>query len=86
MFGVIEIVTTNGYRKAISKTEIATVGEIKNNGKSNSVITLKNGETIFADDRYDRIIEYWMSKEDMSSRNTTSKENSNNHILESEEQ
>lgn len=61
MITILEIVTTNGFRKAINRSEITSVGELKNNGKSNTVITLKNGDSIFADDVYDRVVEEWLA-------------------------
>ena len=52
---MIEIVTTNGFRRIIRVSVIATIGELRNNGRSNTVITLTNGEPIFADDTYDNV-------------------------------
>lgn len=61
MITILEIITTNGFRKVINRNEIASVGELKNNGKSNTVITLKNGDSIFADDVYERVVKEWLA-------------------------
>lgn len=53
----IEIVTTNGFRRLVNLDSISSIGELRNNGRSNTVIALKNGEPVFADDTYDNVVE-----------------------------
>lgn len=50
---MLEITTANGFRRSIHVSLIATVGEINGGGRSNTVITLSTGETLFAVDSYD---------------------------------
>ena len=52
---MIEIVTTNGFRRMVKASEIVSIGELRNNGRSNTVIVTKQGDTIFADDTYDNL-------------------------------
>lgn len=60
---MIEIVTTNGFRRMINVLSIATIGELRSDKRSNTVITLTNGEKIFADDNYDIILKAYRSVE-----------------------
>lgn len=55
-----EVVTTNGFRRSINPDYVVTVGELKNNGRSNTVINLTNGENIFVDDRYEEVMAAYM--------------------------
>lgn len=52
---MIEIETRNGYKKLVAIDEIATVGELGQTKANNVVISLKNGETLFAVNNYDDI-------------------------------
>lgn len=57
---MIEVCTVNGFRRAINPISISTVNECSQRmGKSNSVIVMQSGETIFCDDTYDAIMTYY---------------------------
>lgn len=60
---MFEIVTTNGFRRSIKREAIMCIGELRNNGKSNTVLTLVNGETVFADEKYDDVISLYRGSE-----------------------
>lgn len=49
---MIEVVTVNGYKRLIHSKYIVTVGELSEGGRSNTVITLNTGETIFVANSY----------------------------------
>lgn len=53
---MIEVVTVNGFRKSINVKSISTINELRNTGKSNTVIVLMSGETVFVDDTYDLVM------------------------------
>lgn len=52
---MIEFVTINGFRRAVQPEQIASVSEI-GKGRSNSVVTLNNGEVLFVANTYDDIM------------------------------
>ena len=52
---MIEVVSTNGFRRMINPTYIVTIAELRNNGRSNTVITLPDGDKAFVDDTYDNV-------------------------------
>lgn len=52
---MIEVVTTNGFRRSVHPYYIVTIAELRNSGRSNSVITLSNGESVFVDDTYESV-------------------------------
>ena len=52
---MIEVVTINGFRRLIRIDMIASVHELVDK-RSNTVIVMTNGETIFAANKYDDIL------------------------------
>lgn len=55
---MIEIVTTNGYRRLIKYDLIATISELSEGKEysSRTMILLRNGEKIFVNESYDEIV------------------------------
>lgn len=69
---MIEVVTVNGFRRMINPNYIVTFNEISNRARSNTAITLTNGETVFVDDAYDSVkamLEYEKIKESREQQN-----------------
>lgn len=63
---MFEIVTTNGFRRMIRGSSVETIGELRNVGRSNTIITLINGERVFADETYDAVVELYKKCEELN--------------------
>lgn len=50
---MLHVYTVNGFRKMLAISEIATISEMRDTGRSKAVITMKNGEVVFVANRYD---------------------------------
>lgn len=52
---MFEVVTVNGFRRLVRSEYIVAISELRNNGRSNTVITLSNNETLFVENTYDQV-------------------------------
>lgn len=49
---MIEITTVNGFRRLMRLDQITQIAELPDSKRSSTVLTLENGEAIFASDNY----------------------------------
>lgn len=65
---MIEVVTVNGFRKLLGVNFIISINELRNNGKSNTCISMSNNDTIFVDDTYDAVMNQYMAVQAMQNK------------------
>ena len=49
---MIEITTVNGFRRLVRLDQITQIAELPDSKRSSTVISLENGEAVFASDNY----------------------------------
>lgn len=63
---MIELTTVNGFRRMVRVDQVSQIAELPDSKRSNTVITLENGETIFAANSYNDVKEmYDLSRTDL---------------------
>ncbi len=65
---MIEVVTVNGFRKLLGVNYIISINELRNNGKSNTCISMSNNDVIFVDDTYDAVMKQYMNVQAMKNK------------------
>lgn len=52
---MLELTTVNGFRRMVRLDQITKIAELPDSKRSSTVVSLENGETVFASNNYNEV-------------------------------